>query len=134
MLNPVALSIISNTFTDPVEPGPRNRDPVGQVLVITALASLTYPIIEGPGPGWASAKTLGCLSLAATARIALIGSEPRRGEPLIDLRFFRSAPFSGATVVTVFAFSALGASGSSTPCTSRTCAATPGCTCCRWQR
>ena len=50
MLNQVALSIISNTFTDPVEPGPRNRDPVGQVLVIAALASLTYPIIEGPDP------------------------------------------------------------------------------------
>jgi hypothetical protein len=108
MLNPVALSIISNTFTDPAEPGLRNRDPVGQVLAITALASLTYPIIEGPDPGWASAKTLGCLSLAATALITLIGSEPHRGEPLIDLRFFRSAAFSGATVITVFAFSALG--------------------------
>jgi hypothetical protein len=76
MLNPVALSIISNTFTDPAEPGLRNRDPVGQVLAITALASLTYPIIEGPDPGWASAKTLGCLSLAATALITLLGSEP----------------------------------------------------------
>jgi hypothetical protein len=58
---------------------------VGQVLVITALASVTYPIIEGPGSGWASARTLGCFSLAATALIALIGSEPRRSEPLIDL-------------------------------------------------
>jgi MFS family permease len=67
-------------FTDPVEPGPRNQDRVGRVLVITALASLTYPIIEGPGPRLGSAKTLGCLSLAATALIALIGSEPRRGE------------------------------------------------------
>ena len=167
MLNPVALSIISNTFTDPAERaraigiwgsvfgislalGPilggaliasvgwraifwvnipvglaalvltalfvpesrashaRRADPVGQVLVITALASLTYTIIEGPDSGWASARTLGCFSLAAAALIALIRYEPRRGEPLIDLRFFRSAPFSGATAIAVCAFAALG--------------------------
>jgi MFS family permease len=34
--------------------------------------------------------------------------EPRRREPLLDLRFFRSAPFSGATVIAVSAFAALG--------------------------
>ena len=34
--------------------------------------------------------------------------EPRREEPLIDLRFFRSIPFSGATVIAVAAFAALG--------------------------
>jgi MFS family permease len=38
----------------------------------------------------------------------LIYWEPRRDEPLIDLRFFRSAPFSGATVIAVCAFAALG--------------------------
>ena len=32
----------------------------------------------------------------------------RRGEPLIDLRFFRSAPFSETTLIAVCAFSALG--------------------------
>jgi MFS family permease len=34
--------------------------------------------------------------------------EPRRDEPLIDLRFFRSAPFSGATIIAICAFAALG--------------------------
>src|SRR6201986_603407 len=117
MLNPVAMSIIANTFTDPAEraraigvwggvfglsvalgpvvggalvdsigwrgiflvnipvgigaivltalfvPDPqysvlRRPDPVGQVLVIVFLGSLTYGIIEGPGAGWASAKIL----------------------------------------------------------------------------
>ena len=36
---------------------PRRLDPVGQVLVIVGLASLTYGIIEGPGRGWASARS-----------------------------------------------------------------------------
>ena len=31
-------------------PSTRRLDPVGQLLVIVALASLTYAIIEGPAP------------------------------------------------------------------------------------
>jgi EmrB/QacA subfamily drug resistance transporter len=165
MLNPVAMSIITNVFTDPRErakaigawgavvgislalgpivggaltqavswraifwinvpialaaviltamfvpesraPRARRIDPVGQVLVITTLASLTYAIIEGPNAGWTSAQTLGLFALAAVALAALVVYELRRVEPLIELRFFRSAPFSGATVIAVSAFSA----------------------------
>ena len=167
MLNPVALSIISNTFTDPAEraraigiwgsvlgislalgpivggaliasvgwraifwvnvpvglaalaltalfvpesraPHVRRTDPVGQLLVITALASLTYAIIEGPGSGWVSAKILGIFGLAVLAFTGLIWYELRRDEPLIEMRFFRSLPFSGATVIAVCTFAALG--------------------------
>jgi EmrB/QacA subfamily drug resistance transporter len=167
MLNPVAMSIIVNTFTDTAEraraigiwggtvglslalgpvvggaliatvgwrgifwvnipvgvaaialtalfvpesraPRARRLDPIGQVLVIVTLASLIYAIIEGPSSGWGSAKTLGFFALAAAALAALVRYEPRRTEPLLDLRFFRSAPFSGATVVAIGAFAALG--------------------------
>ncbi|MFG2759890.1 MFS transporter [Streptomyces wuyuanensis] len=164
MLNPVAMSIITNTFTDPREraraigawgavvgismaagpvvggllvetvgwrsifwinvpvglaallltwryvpesraPKPRRADPVGQLLVITLLGSLTYAIIEAPttGPG----TVLPFTALAAAALTALVIYEPRRPEPLIDLRFFRSAPFSGATVIAISSFAAL---------------------------
>jgi MFS family permease len=41
------------------------------------------------------------------ALAALLGHESRRADPLLDLRFFRSAPFSGATVIAVSAFGAL---------------------------
>ncbi|MFE9449477.1 MFS transporter [Streptomyces sp. NPDC006739] len=165
MLNPVAMSIITNTFTDQREraraigvwgavvgismaagplvggllvesvgwrsifwvnlpvglaavlltlrfvpesraPKARRPDPVGQLLVIALFGSLTYAIIEAPdsGPGTV-------LPFAAVALVALLGLlryEPRREEPLIDLRFFRSAPFSGATVIAISAFAALG--------------------------
>jgi MFS family permease len=106
----VAAIILTALFV-PESRAPRARrvDPVGQVLIIVLLASLTYAIIEGPGSGWASAKILACFGLAAAALACLIAYEPRREEPLLDLRFFRSAPFSGATVIAVCAFAALGA-------------------------
>ncbi|MFD8735552.1 MFS transporter [Streptomyces sp. NPDC059618] len=164
MLNPVAMSIITNTFTDPREraraigvwgavvgismaagpmvggllvdsvgwrsifwinlpvglaallltlrfvpesraPKARRPDPVGQLLVIVLLGSLTYAIIEAPTSGIAHTLSFGAVALAALA--GLLWYEPRRDEPLIDLRFFRSVPFSGATVIAVSAFAAL---------------------------
>jgi EmrB/QacA subfamily drug resistance transporter len=166
MLNPVAMSIITNTFLDPKEraraigiwggvigislalgpvvggvlvdtvgwrgifwvnipvglaaialtalyvpesraPHPRRVDPVGQVLVILTLASLVYGIIEGPGRGWSSPEIITCFAVAVAALAGLIVVESRRDEPLIDIRFFRSAPFSGATLIAVSAFAAL---------------------------
>jgi len=166
MLNPVAMSIITNTFLDPREraraigiwggvvgismalgpvvggllvdtvgwrgifwvnipvglaaialtalfvpesraPRPRRVDPVGQVLVIVTLAALIYGIIEGPGQGWASPVIISCFAVTVVALAALIVVESRRAEPLIDIRFFRSAPFSGATLIAVSAFAAL---------------------------
>ncbi len=167
MMNPVAVSLIANTFTDPREraraigiwggvfglsiaAGPvlggllvdtvgwrgifwvnipvgvaaivltalfvpesraahaRRPDPAGQALVIAALAALTYAIIEGPRAGWVSPLILGLFVLAAAAVAGLIVYEPRRREPLLDLRFFRSAPFSGATLIAISAFAAMG--------------------------
>jgi EmrB/QacA subfamily drug resistance transporter len=167
MLNPVAMSIIRNVFTDPREraqaigmwgatvgislalgpvvggvlvqsvgwrsifwinipvglialaltlrfvpesraPRPRRVDPVGQGLVIILLASLTYAIIEAPVAGWLSGQTLGLFALSAAAVAGLIGYEPRRTDPLLELRFFRSVPFSSASAIAICAFAALG--------------------------
>lgn len=165
MLNPVAMSIITNTFTEPREraraigvwgavvgismaagplvggllvesvgwraifwvnipvglaavlltlrfvpesraPKARRPDPVGQVLVIALFGSLTYAIIEAPTAGAATVLPFAAVALVALA--GLLWYEPRRDEPLIDLRFFRSAPFSGATVIAISAFASLG--------------------------
>ncbi|GGR75336.1 MFS transporter [Streptomyces aureoverticillatus] len=167
MLNPVAMSIITNTFTEPREraraigvwggvvgismaagplvggllvdsvgwraiflvnlpvglaalfltaryvpesraPEPRRADPVGQLLVIVLLGALTYAIIEAPTAGWTSPLIMTFAATAAAALVGLLRYEPRRAEPLIDLRFFQSAPFSGATVIAIAAFAALG--------------------------
>ncbi len=89
-------------------PRARRLDPVGQLLIIVLLASLVYGLIEGPDRGWASGPILGCFGVAAAALLALILYEPRHDEPLIDVRFFRSAPFSGAVVIAICAFAALG--------------------------
>ncbi|MEJ2870002.1 MFS transporter [Actinomycetospora sp. OC33-EN08] len=167
MLNPIALSIVTNVFTDPRERaraigiwgsvvgialglGPvlggvltetvgwraifwvnvpvvlaaialtarfvpdsraahaRRPDPVGQALVVVLLGSLTTAVIEAPRLGWTSAVIVGLGAVALVALAALLWWERRRREPLLELGFFASIPFSGATVVAVCAFAAFG--------------------------
>lgn len=91
----------------PESKAPRARffDPVGQVLVFVVLTSLTYAVIEGPHAGWGSPLILGLFATFALSLGAFLSYEPRRTDPLIDLRFFRSIPFSSAALLGVCAFS-----------------------------
>jgi EmrB/QacA subfamily drug resistance transporter len=104
----LALALTAAFVPESRAPRPRRIDPVGQGLVVVALASLTYAIIEGPASGWLSAEILGLFALSAAAFVALIVYELRRDQPLIEVRFFGSVPFSGASAIAVCAFAALG--------------------------
>ena len=161
MLNPVAMAIVTNTFTDPAEraraigmwgcvfglslalgpvvggalvdsvgwrgvfwvnipvgiaaiiltallrPGVtcrevRRPDPFGQILVmITLVRGQLRRSSRDPTYGWGSARILLCFAVAAAASAVFLAYEPRRAEPLVDLRFFRSLPFSGAALTAV---------------------------------
>jgi EmrB/QacA subfamily drug resistance transporter len=83
----------------------RAFDPVGQALVLIGLASLTWGVIEGPHEGWGSGVILGLFITAAVAFLGFVVYERRRRDPLLDLRFFHSVPFSSATILALSAFS-----------------------------
>ena len=57
----IAIVLTALFVPESEAPHPRRFDPVGQLLVILALASLTYAIIEGPENGWlARRRSSGC--------------------------------------------------------------------------
>jgi Na+/melibiose symporter-like transporter len=80
----------------------------GQALLIAMLGSLTYAIIEGPALGWRSPAILALFAVAAASCAAFAGYEARRAEPVLDPRFFRSAPFAGSVLTAIAAFAAMG--------------------------
>ncbi|MER6049234.1 MFS transporter [Streptomyces sp. NPDC001793] len=86
----------------------RPADVLGQLWVVALLGSLTYAIIEAPHEGWGSTSILACLAIAAAALALFLTWERRCPQPLVDLRFFRSVPFSGSVVISLAAFAALG--------------------------
>jgi EmrB/QacA subfamily drug resistance transporter len=86
----------------------RRIDPVGQFLVIAFLASLVYGIIKAPSRGWGSGLTLSYFAASIIFLVSLIRYEKKRFQPLIELRFFKSAPFAGATMIATCTFIGLG--------------------------
>ena len=101
-----AMLLAARYIPESKAPRPRRVDAIGQLLVFVILASVTYAVIEGPHEGWESSTIVGFFAAAALSLVALLIYEPRRHEPLIDVRFFRSAPFSSATLIAVCSFSA----------------------------
>ncbi|MGH8987123.1 MAG: MFS transporter, partial [Acidimicrobiales bacterium] len=82
----------------------RPIDAPGQVVMAAFLACLTYAIIEAPSSGWGSTRILTLFALSAALLCAFCVIERRARAPLLDLRFFRSPPFSGAVVIAVGCF------------------------------
>src|ERR1700721_2914946 len=108
---PVGLAAIALTARFVPEsraPRARRPDPVGQGLIVAMLGSLTYAIIERPTAGWHSPDILALFAVAAVSLAAFVAYEARRTEPVLDPRFFRSAPFAGAVLTAISAFAALG--------------------------
>ncbi len=108
---PVGLAAIALTARFVPEsraPHPRRLDPLGQLLMIATLGLLVFGIIEAPEHGWGSDLIIACFAGAGVALVSFVAYELRHPEPLIDLRFFRSPPFSGAAVVSICAFVSLG--------------------------
>jgi EmrB/QacA subfamily drug resistance transporter len=104
-----AAVVLTQLFVPESQAGTARRfDPWGQVLVIALLASLTYGVIEGPSAGWGSPLIVAMFAVAVVAAVALVRVESRRFQPLLEVRFFRSVPFSGASVIAVLAFGVLG--------------------------
>ena len=107
----VAAAIVCTALFVPESRAARARrfDPVGQVLVILVLGSVVYAIIEADRLGWTSPVILGLLAVAALGTLGLLGYEPRRADPLLELRLLRSVPFSAAILAALFAMCAFGA-------------------------
>lgn len=87
---------------------PRRPDPVAQLLVTGGLALLIYAIIEGARTGWRTGEIRVMFGVAIAAFVALIVSEWRRRDPLIDPRSFGSPALAGSVLIGICSFACLG--------------------------
>ena len=104
---PISITaIVLTAIFVPESKAPRARrpDPLGQIFIFGFLSSLTYAVIESPLRGWSSPLILGLLGGAILLFVLFLVHEARRREPLLDLRFFRSVPFSTAALLGLSAF------------------------------
>jgi EmrB/QacA subfamily drug resistance transporter len=107
----VAVAIVCTALFVPESRAARARrfDPVGQTLVVLVLSGVVYAIIESRWLGWTSPVILGLLAAAVLGALGILWYEPRRVDPLLELRLFRSVPFSSAILMAIFALCGFGA-------------------------
>ncbi len=104
---PIAIAILIITFLRVPEsrnPHVTTLDWPGALLATVGLAGVTFALIEGHRPGllvplFAIVGVL-CLGL-------LLVVETRSHQPMVPLRLFRSATFTGANLLTLFLYTAL---------------------------
>lgn len=86
---------------------PDRVDVPGAILVMTALAGVTYGLIEGPAHGWHGPGPVVALVVAAAAAGLFVLVESRSSAPLLPLALFRRQ-FTVTNAVTFVVYGALG--------------------------
>jgi EmrB/QacA subfamily drug resistance transporter len=88
---------------------PAPLDWLGLVLATAGLFGVVFGLIEAGTRGLADGHVLAGLSTGALALTAFVVVEVRSRNPMVPPSLFRSASFSGANLLTLFLYAALGA-------------------------
>jgi EmrB/QacA subfamily drug resistance transporter len=87
--------------------GAARLDLPGLAISTAAIGLLVFTIIEAPGLGWGSARTVGGFVVTAALGGGFVAIERRRRHPMLDVRLFRTPAFSAASGAVTVAFFAL---------------------------
>jgi EmrB/QacA subfamily drug resistance transporter len=89
------------------EPGAARLDLPGLLTSSAAIALLVYTIIEAPGQGWASFRTLGGFAATVVIGVMFVILERHADKPMLDVSLFKVPAFSAASGAVTVAFFAL---------------------------
>ena len=83
-------------------------DWLGAVLVTTGLGGMVYGFVESTDLGWRSPFVAGSLLLGTAALALFVIVERREASPMLPLQLFASRNFTGANLLTLFLYAAIG--------------------------
>jgi EmrB/QacA subfamily drug resistance transporter len=85
-----------------------NIDWAGALTATIGLGGLAYGFIESASLGWSHPSVWGTLVVGCASLIIFFIFESRVASPMVPLELFRSRDFSGANLLTLFLYAALG--------------------------
>src|SRR3984893_9226164 len=108
---PLALMVILISLRHIAENSDKENtqvDWLGAILAALGLGALVYGLIESSRLGFTDRSVIVVLIAAAVLIIVFLFVEARLSQPMLPLPLFRSRPFTGANLVTLFLYAALG--------------------------
>src|ERR1700724_1405297 len=85
-----------------------NIDWTGALIATVGLGGVTFGFIESASLGWSHPSVWGTLIVGCASLITLFFIESRADSPMVPMELFRSRDFSGANLLTLFLYAALG--------------------------
>jgi EmrB/QacA subfamily drug resistance transporter len=86
----------------------RRIDWLGALIVTLGLGGLVFGLVESTNLGWNNPLVFGSLSAGLAGLVVFLLVEPTVTSPMVPLTIFRSRSFSGANLLTLFLYAALG--------------------------
>ncbi len=106
-----ALLLLACAAKVPESRGDASDAPVdlaGATAATLGLAGIVFALIEAPQRGWASWPVGGAALAGVAGLAAFVAIEARLRAPMLPLHLFRNRDFSGANVLTLLLYAALG--------------------------
>src|SRR5205807_151147 len=108
---PLAAAVIAISvwrIQESRSPSARSIDWVGAILATVGLGGLVYGFLESVNLGWGNPLVFGSLIVGFGCLVALLFVEARTSAPMLPLTLFESRSFSGANLLTVCLYAAIG--------------------------
>ncbi len=86
----------------------KSLDLPGACLVTLGLAGLVYGLIEAPRLGWLNPGVIAALIIGILTLLVFFFVEDQSKSPMVPLSLFHSRSFSGANLLTLFLYAAVG--------------------------
>ncbi|HZD32036.1 MAG TPA: MFS transporter [Candidatus Angelobacter sp.] len=86
----------------------RRIDWLGAIAAIFSLAGLVFGFIESTSLGWAHPLVVASLVAGVIGSVAFLFIEARAVSPMVPFNLFQSRAFSGANLLTLFLYAAIG--------------------------
>lgn len=106
----IVLGIAFRYVPESRNPGAARLDLPGALLATAGLGGIVYGLIESSRLGLSDPLVPGALVIGTAALVAFLVVERRSREPMMPLTLFRSRNFSGANLLTLLLYSAMGGS------------------------
>jgi EmrB/QacA subfamily drug resistance transporter len=111
---PLAVVVVVLTFRFVPESrndsSPKAIDWMGSALAAIALGGIVYALIESQSAGWSDRWVIGALAVGLLMLPAFLLFELHHPAPILPPALFRSRDFSGANLLTLLLYAALGGS------------------------